>query len=147
MAEMHHEVTELADAAALAAGAAAFVARAAREAVAARGRFTFAVSGGSTPWAMFAELVREDVPWADVVLFQVDERVAPAGDADRNLTHLRESLLTRIPLRPEQVHANASASGIELSPDVLAAIDQALGSVPVTGPKQVPGQEPGIKHR
>src|ERR1700689_2784258 len=49
--------------------------------------------------------------------------------------------------RPEQVHANASASGIELSPDVLAAIDQALGSVPVTGPKQVPGQEPGIKHR
>src|ERR1700689_43327 len=92
MAEMHHEVTELADAAALAAGAAAFVARAAREAVAARGRFTFAVSGGSTPWAMFAELVHEDVPWADVVLFQVDERVAPAGDPVRNLTHLTAAL-------------------------------------------------------
>jgi aryl-alcohol dehydrogenase-like predicted oxidoreductase len=49
--------------------------------------------------------------------------------------------------RPEQVHANASASGIELSPDVLAAIDEALGSVPVTGPAKVPGMEPGIKHR
>jgi aryl-alcohol dehydrogenase-like predicted oxidoreductase len=49
--------------------------------------------------------------------------------------------------RPEQVHANASASGIELSPDVLAAIDQALGSVPVTEATKVPGQEPGIKHR
>ena len=41
------------------------------------GRFTFAVSGGQTPWAMFAELASEDMPWADVELFQVDERVAP----------------------------------------------------------------------
>jgi 6-phosphogluconolactonase len=56
------------------------------------GRFTFAVSGGHTPWAMFAELARLDVPWADVELFQVDERVAPEGDPDRNLTHLRESI-------------------------------------------------------
>jgi 6-phosphogluconolactonase len=36
---------------------------------------------------------------------QVDERVAPAGDPDRNLTHLRESLLEHAPLRPEQIHA------------------------------------------
>ena len=57
-----------------------------------RGRFTFAVSGGHTPWAMFAELANEDMPWADVELFQVDERVAPDGDPDRNLTHLRESI-------------------------------------------------------
>ena len=58
----------------------------------AHGRFTFAVSGGKTPWAMFAELTNEDMPWADVELFQVDERVAPDGDPDRNLTHLRESI-------------------------------------------------------
>jgi 6-phosphogluconolactonase len=45
------------------------------------------------------------VPWAGVHVVQVDERVAPAGDPDRNLTHLRESLLARCPLRPEQVHA------------------------------------------
>ena len=45
------------------------------------------------------------MPWASVHLVQVDERVAPAGDADRNLTHLRESLLDRVPLRPEQIHA------------------------------------------
>jgi 6-phosphogluconolactonase len=89
---VQHELEVAPDAAAVAARAATYVAALAREAVAARGRFTFAVSGGRTPWAMFAELAREDVPWADVELFQVDERVAPEGDPDRNLTHLRESI-------------------------------------------------------
>jgi 6-phosphogluconolactonase/glucosamine-6-phosphate isomerase/deaminase len=64
----------------------------ARAAVDDRGRFTFAVSGGHTPWAMFAALAGADMPWDEVTIFQVDERVAPAGDPDRNLTHLRESL-------------------------------------------------------
>ncbi len=89
---MQHELEVFADGAAVAARAASYVAAQSREAVAAHGRFTFAVSGGHTPWAMFAELAKEDVPWADVELFQVDERVAPEGDPDRNLTHLRESI-------------------------------------------------------
>jgi len=80
------------DPAAVAARAAGYVAARARAAVSDHGRFTFAVSGGRTPWAMFAELAKQDVPWADVDLFQVDERVAPDGDPDRNLTHLRESI-------------------------------------------------------
>ncbi|MFI5315033.1 MAG: 6-phosphogluconolactonase, partial [Myxococcota bacterium] len=63
------------------------------------------LSGGSTPWEMLRALAGEDVPWSSVHLFQVDERVAPADDPARNLTHLRESLLQRAPLRPEQVHA------------------------------------------
>ena len=49
--------------------------------------------------------------------------------------------------RPEQVHANAAASGIELSPDVLAAVDEALGEVPVTGYQLAPGASAGITHR
>jgi 6-phosphogluconolactonase len=77
---------------AVAARAASYVAGRARTAVAERGRFTFAVSGGHTPWAMFTELASEDVPWANVDLFQVDERIAPEGDSSRNLTHLRESI-------------------------------------------------------
>jgi len=80
------------DTAELARRAAEHVAAAARAAVAARGVFTFAVSGGRTPWAMFAELARESVPWAQVEIYQADERVAPDGDPDRNLTHLREAL-------------------------------------------------------
>ena len=89
---MEHELEVAADADAVARQAAAYVAARARAAVAEHGRITFAVSGGRTPWAMFAVLAQEDVPWADVELFQVDERVAPDGDPDRNLTHLRESI-------------------------------------------------------
>ena len=84
--------------------AAAFVAAEARAAVAARGTFVMAVSGGHTPWVMLRALAGEDVPWNSVQLAQVDERVAPAGDPDRNLTHLRETLL-QAPLRPGRIHA------------------------------------------
>jgi 6-phosphogluconolactonase len=84
--------------------AAELIAAAAR-AAAARARFTVAVSGGRTPWAMLRALADEDVPWPAVHVLQVDERLAPAGDPDRNLTHLRESLLERAPLPPEHIHA------------------------------------------
>jgi 6-phosphogluconolactonase len=89
-----------ADAAAVARAAAAFIASEARAAVAARGRFAIAVSGGQTPWLMLRELAREELPWADIHVAQVDERVAPAGDPDRNLTHLCDSLLGQAPSRP-----------------------------------------------
>jgi 6-phosphogluconolactonase len=85
--------------------AADLVAAEARAGFPARGKFTVAVSGGRTPWLMLRALADEDVPWAGVHLVQVDERVAPDGDPDRNLTHLRESLLARVPLRSGQVHA------------------------------------------
>src|SRR5580658_274740 len=93
------------DADSVARNAAAAIATDARAAIAARGRFTFAISGGHTPWIMLRALANEDVPWAAIHIFQVDERVAPEGDPDRNLTHLRESLLRSAPLRPEQIHA------------------------------------------
>src|SRR6202022_4121829 len=47
----------------------------------------------------------EQLPWEHVHVLQVDERAAPAGDPDRNLTHLRESLLDHAPLRPDHIHA------------------------------------------
>ena len=85
--------------------AAAFIAESARAAVAARGRFIMAVSGGHTPWLMLRALANEEVPWEGVHVVQVDERVAPAGHPDRNLTGLRASLLDHAPIRQEQVHA------------------------------------------
>src|SRR6185295_12104202 len=93
------------DAEAAAQAAAIFIAGKARGAIAARGRFVMAVSGGHTPWLMLRALANEDVPWDGVHVAQVDERVAPEGDPDRNLTHMRESLLDHVPLRPEQIHA------------------------------------------
>jgi 6-phosphogluconolactonase len=96
--------------------AAVVIADAAREAVAVRGRFTVAFSGGHTPWLMLRALAGEAVPWEQVHVIQVDERVAPAGHPDRNLTHLRESLLERAPLGPGQIHAMPVES-----PDLEAA--------------------------
>jgi 6-phosphogluconolactonase len=95
----------LPDADAVAKKGAEMVAEVARVAVTARGRFIMAVSGGRTPWLMLRALAYEDVPWKAVEIVQVDERVAPADHPDRNLTHLRESLLEHAPLRPEQIHA------------------------------------------
>ena len=123
----------LADAAAVAVEAARIIAGEARAAVAARGRFSLAVSGGRTPWQMLRALAGEEVPWNNVYVAQVDERVAPAGHPDRNLAHLRESLLGHVPLPPEQV----CAMPVEL-PDLEAAaaqyvrlLQQIAGSPPV----------------
>ncbi len=85
--------------------AARIIAADARAAVSSRGRFIMAVSGGRTPWLMLRALAREQLPWEHVHAVQVDERVAPAGDPDRNLAHLRESLLDHAPLPPAQIHA------------------------------------------
>ena len=93
------------DGAAVALEAARLIAAEARAAVAARGRFTIAVSGGHTPWQMLRALAGQAVSCAKMHVFQVDERVAPSGDPDRNLTHLKESLLEHAPLQPDHIHA------------------------------------------
>ncbi len=98
-------ITILADAQAVAAHAAQLIAAAARDAVHQRGQFLLAVSGGSTPLAMFDALAEQELPWARVQLFQVDERVAPLGDASRNLTGLTNHLISRIELPADQLHA------------------------------------------
>ena len=95
----------LPDSAAVARKAAEIIAAEARSAVAARGRFIIAVSGGHTPWQMLRDLAGQEVPWESVHVVQVDERVAPAGHSDRNLTHLRESLLDHAPLPSDQIYA------------------------------------------
>src|SRR5262245_63385819 len=85
------EIEILPDAESVARRGAEVVAAAAAEAIADRGRFEFAVSGGRTPWAMFAELAGK-MPWEKTTIYQVDERVAPDGDPDRNLTQLQRAL-------------------------------------------------------
>jgi len=96
--EIAIETQILADADAVPKEAAKVITATARATVAALGRFVIAVSGGHTPWQMLRLLANEAVPWKSVHVVQVDEKIAPAGDPDRNLTHLRESLLERAPL-------------------------------------------------
>jgi 6-phosphogluconolactonase len=104
----------------LARWSAAFVLRTAHEALANRSTFTFAVSGGHTPWAMFAELARLDFPWASTEVFQVDERVAPDGDDARNLTPLRAAI-------PDHAHVHAMPV---TATDLVAAADSYARELP-----------------
>lgn len=98
---MHVDV-EL-DALASAVAAADRVAAAACDAIAARGRFIVAFSGGSTPWKMFERLAQHELDWAHFHVFQVDERAVPDGN-DRNLTHLRQKFLSLVPIPDEHIH-------------------------------------------
>jgi 6-phosphogluconolactonase len=89
---------------AVARSAAAIIAADLRAAVASRGRYLMAVSGGRTPWRMLRMLAHEPLPWPQVHLFQVDERVVPADDPARNFAHVRANLLDHAPLQPDHVH-------------------------------------------
>jgi 6-phosphogluconolactonase len=113
--------------------AAALVERAAAEAIAAKGRFNFAVSGGSSPWRMFELLSDGALDWSRTSMFQVDERIAPTGSPERNLTHLVLSLplACQSAIRPMPVGAEdlqAAAEEYEYSlPDRLDLIHLGLG--------------------
>ena len=133
----------LADADAVARRAAETIADAARAAVQTRGRFVVAISGGRTPWLMLRMLSVLDVPWHDVHLLQVDERLAPEGHEERNLTHLRESLRGVGPHASPHIHAmpvesaaiDAAAAryaqtlaGLAGSPPVLDLVHLGMGA-------------------
>jgi 6-phosphogluconolactonase len=111
---VHHELRGFPDADAVAAAGAEYVAHCSRRAILTNGRFLFAVSGGRTPWAMFAKLAEMDVAWSAVVIYQVDERIAPVGDATRNLTNLERSLgecrptLVAMPVNDDDLDAAAA---------------------------------------
>ncbi len=113
------KIQVLRDADAVAQAAASYIASEATSAIAARGRFIWAVSGGRTPWAMLRLLAREPLQWKAVHILQVDERIAPMGDPDRNLTHIRETLLNEAPIPADQFHAMPVES-----PDLASAVAQ-----------------------
>ena len=124
----------LPDAAAVAKRAAAYVAEHARAAASSHGRFTFAVSGGHTPSAMFAHLADEDMPWAQTEIYQVDERIAPPDDPDRNLAHLVPSLPadTAVEIHPMPVEEDdleaAAADYARSLPTAFDLVHLGLGS-------------------
>jgi len=111
--------------------AAEILAAEARAAVAVRGRFVMGVSGGHTPWLMLRALAMIDMPWSAVQVVQIDERVAPTGHPDRNLTHLRESLLDRTPLPADHIHEMpVEAADLETAAAQYAATLQRIAGLP-----------------
>jgi 6-phosphogluconolactonase len=97
-----------ADAEAVSQAAAVELARRARDAVAARGRFFVALSGGSTPQRLYQVLaeppLRDQVPWAQLEIFWGDERAVPPDHKDSNYRMARQAMLERVPVPPAQVH-------------------------------------------
>jgi 6-phosphogluconolactonase len=126
------QIEVLAEPQALAERGAELIAQAARETIEQRGQFLLAASGGSVPWVMFEALAKQAVPWDKVHLFQVDERVAPDNDPDRNFKHLRETLIDRVSLRTDHVHPMPVTEQ-----DLAAAADQYARTL-----QQVAGRTP-----
>jgi len=127
-----HEVRRFADSEAVATAAAEYVAKCARQTLEQKRHFTFAVSGGRSPWAMFEKLAHLDVAWVDVVIYQVDERIAPVGDTTRNLTNLERSLgdsrATIVPMPVNEGDLDAAATSYaQLLPDRFDLVHLGLG--------------------
>lgn len=97
------QIEILPDAESAARRTAAVIAEEARTGAAARGRFVLALS--RTPLATLQALAAEDVPWPAVHILQVDERIAPPGDLDRNITQIAGILLSRTALPPSNLHS------------------------------------------
>jgi 6-phosphogluconolactonase len=128
-----HRLEVLDDPSAVHARGAKLIAEAAREAISDRGRFALAVSGGRDPWQMFSQLEDHGLDWTRIEIFQVDERVAPAGSEQRNLTHLIESLsigaqgsIRPMPVTEEDLEAAAERYAASL-PDALDLAHLGIG--------------------
>ena len=114
--------------------AAELIAAAGQRAVADHGSFSFAMSGGRSPWAMLAILGDlEEMPWAETELFQVDERIASPGSEDRNLTHMvlglsmdHQSALRPMPVTNRDLDAAAHEYETSL-PERLDVVHLGLG--------------------
>jgi 6-phosphogluconolactonase len=130
---MEHNLEVLPSADEAAQHGAELIAESARDAIAERGSFALAASGGTEPWNMYRRLADQQIDWDKVEIFQVDERVAPDGDEARNLTHLLESLPqpARARVRPMPVTDDdldaAAERYAELLPDRLDLVHLGLG--------------------
>jgi 6-phosphogluconolactonase len=110
------------------------IADAARAATSDRGHCALAVSGGRDPWPMFSQLEEFELDWTEIEVFQVDERVAPAGSDERNLTHLVESLsigaqgsIRPMPVTDDDLEAAADRYAASLPDDALDLAHLGIG--------------------
>ena len=128
-----HRLEVLDDADAVHRRGAEIIAEAIKTDLSERGHCALAVSGGRDPWPMFSRLEEFELDWREIEIFQVDERVAPAGSPERNLTHLVESLsigaqgsIRPMPVTDDDLEAAADRYAASL-PDALDLAHLGLG--------------------
>jgi 6-phosphogluconolactonase len=109
------------------------IAGSAAGAIAARRSFSLAASGGTDPWEMYGLLPRFEIDWDRIEVFQVDERVVPEDDQERNLKHLLESLpqparprVRPMPVAEDDLEEAAAAYAGEL-PDAIDLVHLGIG--------------------
>jgi 6-phosphogluconolactonase len=112
--------------------AAAYLEQVIREALIHQKSFSLAISGGRTPWEMLKILSKADLPWQRINLFQVDERVAPDGHPDRNLTQLFQAIagtpmVTQLRIFPMPVTAEDLDAAAKEYTEVLNEVTEGKG--------------------
>jgi 6-phosphogluconolactonase len=130
---VEHRLEVLPDAEAAARRGAELIAEGSRESASHADRFSLAASGGRTPWLMYGQLEDQEIDWEWIEIFQADERIAPAGSEQRNLTHLVLSLsfaaqacLRPMPVTEDDLERAAQRYGHAL-PDPLDMVHLGLG--------------------
>jgi 6-phosphogluconolactonase len=136
------EIRVFAGAAALTRGAADEVMAAALNAVATRGRFILALSGGSTPAGLYALLAedpffRNRMPWDRIFFFWGDERTVPPGHRESNYAMADRVLLSKVPVRPGQIHRirGEASDASEAAREYEKTIRDCLGLGPAGFPR------------
>ena len=138
---MAHDVRVLADGAAIAKRAAQEFVLCANTAVKERGTFRVALAGGSTPKALYGLLANDSalhtqVPWDKMQVFFGDERHVPPDHADSNFRMASEAMLSKAPLKPEQVHRikaeypDAEKAALEYEQELRTQFKLAQGALP-----------------
>ena len=122
----------------LGARAAELIYEAAQDAVAARGRFTIALTGGSSPrltYELLAQATPEQMDWAKVFVFLGDDRFVPYSSKDSNYEMCRELLLNHVPVPPKQVFPiRTDTATKEEAADQYAKTLSEIFSLPLSGP-------------
>jgi len=113
-------------------GAASYLEQLIRETLTQKKTFSMAISGGRTPWEMLKILSKAPLPWTRINLFQVDERIAPDGHADRNLTQLFQAIegspmVTRLHIFPMPVTAEDLETGSKDYAELIHEITEGDG--------------------
>lgn len=128
-----HRLEVLDDPAAVHRRGAELIAETVRSSIDEKDRCALGVSGGHDPWPMFSQLEDHGLDWTRIEIYQVDERVAPAGSEERNLTHLIESLsigaqgsIRPMPVTHDDLEAAAERYG-KLLPEALDLAHMGLG--------------------